>query len=216
MATQEEELFLVGLKARLGEDYIKIINEFTNQFRIISLNPLRLRHRASNEQQKRKLLSLDPDCARYFYLKSAATSDRDSFGKSAYKTVKYNAYKDFLSYCKTFANASKRAIYSLGAYQPSEIAKIAAHYPNLFKFDNDIGPGRKACIVEVINPEFSWEEFEKARTTIVDPFFFSRDEQPKLPKPIATIAPSQVRKITIQNETIVQEDVDWTTIKDDD
>lgn len=210
----EDELLISQLHTFLGDAYRDIIRGILNNYRVISLEPVRLRLKDRTETGLYDI-GIDPNGPRFFYLYSALTSQEDAFGKSKASTVKYNAHKAMLDHYYCGYLAVKEGWMRLIAYYPSELDKMCQKMPHIFKVEHSNPPSPKAVKVRIINPGFEAAKMLEGWTTITDPYQFSDDDMPRtLPKPIAEFPPhvQQVKQFYAEKEN---NDHPWDLIPDE-
>lgn len=209
---QDDEELITWLHRTLGDAYIGITRATFLEYRVVSIDPVRLRRR-NGDTADEQVVKIDLTGPRYAYIKAAIQSPRDTFDKIGVNTVKYNAYRDMLMYYHCAWLAYKSGITSLVTYFPSEIERVCNKYPNVFRVEKSNPPSPKAIVVHVLSPgDFNIEELDKLRPIIEDQFAFSQDVNPKLTKPIAA-EPPHVEKQRADIASTTQP-VNWETIKD--
>lgn len=212
MATDKEEAFLKLIRRKLGPDYMTIIIDVFMRYRIATKNPLTLHKKLYSEFALNTALNipLQNTTAKYFYLKAAATTQPDVYDMVSSQLLKYEAYRGYLQYNKSAGIAASKHLFSIGLYQPSELSKLCLRLRNTFRFDISTGPVKRAVKITIIDPGFTFEDFEKAQPQIDDPFKDSDDDEPIPPKPIMTEPPNKKKYSVIEDES-----PDWSQVRDE-
>lgn len=208
-------LFLVHLQAKLGDDYIRIVTDIIENYRIVDYNsPIVLRRRRQSDTNF--LIGVNPEGPRFFYFKAAIEAMPDSGTYSRYYTIKELAHRLMLEHYKTHYNANSNRYMSLVGYFPSQLDKIVARNRSAFRIVHGKPPNQKALTIKCLIPGWSIKALEDMQIPIKDPFELSTDKIPTLSKPIADEPP----QITVLRQELLaaKEEVqhDWEKIPDDD
>jgi len=197
------------LKERLGDSYQSIIKGILDAYRVISNNPVRLRLKEGTAHTSTPL-AVDVDGPRFHYLYAAIVSPKDEFDKSRVAAVKYRAHKEFLSYYKCAVTAVNENWLNIVGYYPSELDKMLKKLSHVFKVEHSKPPSNRAVTVKILDPKVDLEKYLLARKYVSDPYEFSDDLIPDLPKPIAEKPPLVRKKIQAEAEG-----VNWNEVEDD-